>query len=62
MASQTLNRLVKKARGTKNKITKPITIKPIASPFPPAMNKILLLLIFGLPLEEVILITIGTPA
>jgi hypothetical protein len=36
-------RLVRKARGTRNKTMKPITINPIANPFPPAM-KILLLL------------------
>jgi AAA family ATPase len=42
-----LNKLVKKARGTKNSIMNPITIKPIASPFPPAM-KILLLHILWL--------------
>lgn len=35
------NSPVRNVRGTKNKITKPITIRTIASPFPPAM-KILL--------------------
>jgi hypothetical protein len=36
-------RLVRKVRGTRNNTMKPITINPIANPFPPAM-KILLLL------------------
>ena len=44
-----MNKLVKKARGTKNNTMNPITIKPIARPFPPAI-KILLLHILWLML------------